>query len=392
MRSFSSASDRRVYTGSRKPGLWRTASKGSASPARHAASSASSRPAPVGAHRSSGSSSPQVANRSAYFFRPSPASCRGSLPAEAAPAASATPAISHPSAPPAPALAANSSAASCAFTTRSASCRAMPSSPSAKRTGYTSRRMASATTASGPRTPVAQARHATASSDDTPTSATPSALAMPFAVAMAMRTPVNDPGPRPTHTHASASRATFALVSSSSMRGSSCVFDARWASTCADATSSTLRAAASRRPTPMATTSLAVSNASTYAASAMFFPLKDFPVHSNKRSAKHQPRAPPGAGTPPDAVRAEPERKQNDTRAPSRSQGSSPSNPQLYCAPPRASGTPAPAEPRDGSVVLERRAAGSLAQTVSSWRARLPSACIRMRRAPSGVVSTRISK
>ena len=137
--------------------------------------------------------------------------------------------------------------------------------------------MASATTASRPRTPADHARHATASSEEAPTSATPSADATPLAVAMAMRTPVNDPGPRPTHTHASSSRAMPASASSTSMRGSSCVFDARWASTSSDATNSTFRAAASRRPTPMATTSLAVSNASTYAASAMFIPFVRFP-------------------------------------------------------------------------------------------------------------------
>ena len=49
-RSFSSASERRVYTGSAKAGACRRASKGSAAPARHAARSASSSPRPVGAH------------------------------------------------------------------------------------------------------------------------------------------------------------------------------------------------------------------------------------------------------------------------------------------------------------------------------------------------------
>ncbi len=282
MRSFSSASDRRVYTGSRKPGLWRGASKGSASPTRHAACSASSSPAPVGTHNSSGSSVPAGENRSAYLLRPSPASCRGalsgresaalppsvafallfSLAAPVAPVASVEPSV----------LAASSSAASCAFTTRSAPCRTAPASSSANITGYTSRRMASATTASCPRTPAAHACHATASSDETPTSVTPKAEAIPFAVAMAMRTPVNDPGPRPTHTHAIWLRSMPASASSASMRGSSCVFDARLAATSTDATRSTDCVPPSRRPTPMAITSFAVSNASTYAASDMVIP------------------------------------------------------------------------------------------------------------------------
>ncbi len=270
MRSFSSASDRRVYTGSRKPGLWRGVSKGSASPARHAACSASSSPAPVGAHNSSGSSVPAGENRSAYLLRPSPASCRGpSL--EQAPAALLS--LAAFALPDSLALsAASSSAAICAFTTRSAPCRTAPASLSANSTGYTSRRMASATTASCPRTPAAHACHATASSEETPISATPKAEAMPFAVAMAMRTPVNDPGPRPTHTHAIWLRSTPASASSASMRGSSCVFDARLAATSTDATRSTDCAPPSRRPTPMAITSFAVSNASTYAASDMVIP------------------------------------------------------------------------------------------------------------------------
>ncbi len=279
MRSFSSASDRRVYTGSRKPGLWRAASKGSASPARHAACSASSKPDPVGAHNSSGSSVPAGENRLAYLLRPSPASCRGASAGWAPVALSLSVASALPVSLVAPvplagpaARATNSSAASCAFTTRSALCRTAPVSSSAKSTGYTSRRMASATTASCPRTPPAHACHATASSDETPTSATPKAEATPFAVAMAMRTPVNDPGPRPTHTHASWLRSTPACASSASMRGSSCVFDARLAATSTDSTRSTDRVSRSRRPTPMAITSFAVSNASTYAASGMVIP------------------------------------------------------------------------------------------------------------------------
>ena len=122
--------------------------------------------------------------------------------------------------------------------------------------------MASATTASGPRTPAACAFHATASSDDTPTSPTPSADATPLAVAMAMRTPVNDPGPRPTTMHASSPRATPCSASSASMRGSSWVFEARCADASAEATTSTSRLSACSTPKPMAMTSLAVSNAS----------------------------------------------------------------------------------------------------------------------------------
>ena len=46
-----------------------------------------------------------------------------------------------------------------------------------------------------------------------------------------MRTPVNDPGPRPTATQAISPRPTPAWAHSSSIRGSSWVFDARRAST-----------------------------------------------------------------------------------------------------------------------------------------------------------------
>ena len=126
--------------------------------------------------------------------------------------------------------------------------------------------MASATTANGPRSPAAHAFHATASSDDTPTSPTSSADATPFAVAIAMRTPVNEPGPRPTVTHAISSRATPCAVSASSMRGNSCVFDARRASTSTDASTSTACDDARSTPSPIAMISLAVSNASTYRA------------------------------------------------------------------------------------------------------------------------------
>ena len=133
--------------------------------------------------------------------------------------------------------------------------------------------MASATTASRPRTPEAHACQATTSSDDTPTSAAPSACAAPFAVAMAMRTPVNDPGPRPTHTHASWPRSTPDSRSRASTRTSSCVFDARCAATSTAATGSTAHAAAFKRPSPMEITSFAVSNANAYAVSGTVLPL-----------------------------------------------------------------------------------------------------------------------
>ena len=122
--------------------------------------------------------------------------------------------------------------------------------------------MASATTARGPRTPANRAFQATASSDDTPTNPTPSADATPLAVAMAMRTPVNDPGPRPTTTHANSSRDTPRSASSASMRGRSWVFEARCADASTEAATSTVRLSACSAPKPMAMTSLAVSNAS----------------------------------------------------------------------------------------------------------------------------------
>ena len=86
---------------------------------------------------------------------------------------------------------------------------------------------------------------------------------MPFAVARAMRTPVNDPGPRPTQMQAIASRATPAAFINSSTRGTSWVFDARRACTSTVATGSTVRVSAHSFPRPMAMTSLAVSKAST---------------------------------------------------------------------------------------------------------------------------------
>ena len=280
-RSFSSASDRRVYTGSAKAGSCHAASKGSHSPACQAACSASKSPAPVGVHSASGRSAPALSKNSAYLRRPSPVIRRSGctsasvgradqgLPLrEGSPAlppwrespASPSSAIERSELPVAP----SSSAKASALITRSAVSRAAPLSSKRYSTGYTSRRMASATTSSSPRSAAFHAPQATASSEETPTSPTSSALAMPFAVARAMRTPVNDPGPRPTHTQAIFSRATPARAHSSSMRGTSWVFDARRASTSTLATSSIDRAAASNRPKPIAMTSLAVSKASTY--------------------------------------------------------------------------------------------------------------------------------
>ncbi len=83
-------------------------------------------------------------------------------------------------------------------------------------------------------------------------------------MAMAMRTPVKEPGPRPTATHAMLSRATPAFASSSSTQARSRVFDARRASTSTEATHEIRFAALSIRPMPMAMTSLAVSKAKTY--------------------------------------------------------------------------------------------------------------------------------
>ena len=154
MRSFSSASDRRVYTGSANAGSWRRASSGSASPARHAACSASNSPRPVGVHNSAGSAAPHPANNSPYFFSASPTRRRAetcddaSSSAGSASAMAPTKRVPHEPKRPAdvscePGLserlgtvadadpdrspsAASSRAASSAFTTRSASNRSMP--------------------------------------------------------------------------------------------------------------------------------------------------------------------------------------------------------------------------------------------------------------------------
>ena len=239
-RSFSSASDRRVYTGRAKAGSWRSASKGSHSPARHEARSAIKRPAPVGVHSASGRRMPAPSKSSTYLRRASPAIRRSE-------------ALVAPS----------SSAKASALITRSAVTRSAPASLRRYSTGYTSRRMASATTSNDPRSLAFHAPQATASSDETPTRPTSNADAMPLAQARAMRTPVNDPGPRPTATQAISPRPTPAWAHSSSMRGSSWVFDARRASTSTLATHSIDCVAASSFPSPMAMTSLAVSKAST---------------------------------------------------------------------------------------------------------------------------------
>ena len=158
----------------------------------------------------------------------------------------------------------SSRANSTAFTTRSPESRSTPASIKKKSTGYTSLRMASAATSTLPRAPAFQAPHATASSELTPTSATPKALATPFAVAMAIRTPVNEPGPRPTTTQEMSSRVIPHAETASSTRGKSWVLEALRAGITSLRRISTERLLASRIPRPIAITSFAVSNASTY--------------------------------------------------------------------------------------------------------------------------------
>ena len=154
-RSFSSASDRRVYTGSAKAGSWRSASKGSHSPARHAARSASKRPAPVGVHSASGRRhARRLRTASAYLRRASPAIRRS----EALPSRR------------------SSSAKASALITRSAVSALRPRVAQAVFARDTPRvRMASATTSNDPRSPAFHAPQATASSDETPTRPTSSA-------------------------------------------------------------------------------------------------------------------------------------------------------------------------------------------------------------------------
>ena len=102
------------------------------------------------------------------------------------------------------------------------------------------------------------------SSVETPYRGTSRAAETPFAVAIAMRTPVNDPGPRPHTTQAIACLSIPHSESSASMRGSNCVFDARWASISTEAARETLRSAGSSAPSPIAMISFAVSNARIY--------------------------------------------------------------------------------------------------------------------------------
>ena len=123
--------------------------------------------------------------------------------------------------------------------------------------------MASAATSTRPRTPSAHARHATASSVETPYSGTSSAEAAPLAVAMQMRTPVKLPGPRPHTTAATSSFDTPASANVASTSFKRMVLLARCAGISRHASGSML--APSTRPTPTATTSLAVSNAKMHA-------------------------------------------------------------------------------------------------------------------------------
>ena len=326
-RSFSSASDRRVYTGRAKAGSWRSASRGSHSPARHEARSAIKRPAPVGVHNASGRSAPAPSKRSAYLRRASPA-IRRSEPPDAS----------------------SSSAKASALITRSAVTRSAPASLRRYSTGYTSRRMASATTSNDPRSLAFHAPQATASSDETPTRPTSNADAMPLAQARAMRTPVNDPGPRPTATQAISPRPTPAWAHSSSIRGSSWVFDARRASTSTLATHSIDCVAASSFPSPMAMTSLAVSKASTK--ERCVFKGRTFPKTTNQCGLLY-----PTARAPQDS---EP-KIANCPRS-------------LY------------------SWHFPKRDLESLAQTHRSWREREPKECATMRRAPSPSAVMAISR
>ena len=271
IRSFSSASDRRVYTGSSVAGL--------PSPIR----GASIKPRPETDHNASGASSPSSVKISAYFVRASPRmmSCRVIVPASASQSSEASASSSH-------------SPAATAFTTVSLVSRRTPDSSRSNKAGYTSLRMASAATSTRPRTPSAHAFHATASSVDTPRSGTSRADAAPLAVAMQIRTPVKLPGPRP-HTIAAMSPLEIPAASSAaSTSDRSTVLLARWAatscvftmSTDADFNASTLReatASLSRSfPTPMATTSLAVSNARIYsrACSPMNMPFPALCAHN----------------------------------------------------------------------------------------------------------------
>ena len=178
-RSFSSASERRVYTGSTPAG-----SPEPSAPAAAGLAAASKSPSPDGCHSDSSTREvrPAASNRAPWRLRPSPVSWISAASARAAHAATA----------------------SLAFTTCSRSNRrAIPSSPTRYSAGYSSPRMASAATPTRPRTPARHAVHAAASSVETPYSGTLAASARPFAVEMPMRTPVNDPGPRPTSTASS---------------------------------------------------------------------------------------------------------------------------------------------------------------------------------------------
>ena len=173
MRSFSSASERRVYTGRStegSPGRNATgaapafaraatafdspchaADERSISPATRPAWAASSKPAPDTAHRFSSAMMPKGSKISRYFTKASPRIIKSSARSESFASWSAT--HSH---------------AIAAFTTASVVRREIPASESSNSAGYTSLRMASAATSTRPRTPSAHARHATASSVETP--------------------------------------------------------------------------------------------------------------------------------------------------------------------------------------------------------------------------------
>ena len=81
-----------------------------------------------------------------------------------------------------------------------------------------------------------------------PKQGTPSPIAIPFALAIQIRTPVNEPGPRPHTTQAIWLRATFSRFKSESISGRSFTFEARKASVSHDATISIARTSRSSFP------------------------------------------------------------------------------------------------------------------------------------------------
>ena len=278
MRSFSSASERRVYTGrstegspgrnatGAAPAFARAAAafdspchasaERSISPAARPAWAASSKPAPDTAHRLSSTMAPKGSKVSRYFTKASPRIVKS--PTRSGSFASWSATHSH---------------AIAAFTTASVVRREISESEISNSAGYTSLRMASAATSTWPRTPSAQARHATASSVETPYSGTSSAEAAPLAVAMQMRTPVKLPGPRPHTTAATSLLDTPASASVASTSFKRMVLLARCAGISRHASgtmpnvgfSGSPPGASVYIPTPTATTSFAVSNAKMHA-------------------------------------------------------------------------------------------------------------------------------